>query len=92
MRGCWGCNRTSQKVNELLGGINSSGALAAFEKMEEKGRLLLRCSFGLNPLLLQIVLVVSEGVVGLAMTKSWTMLNARGRVDGVFSSDLSLLK
>lgn len=28
--------KTSQKVNELLGGLNTSGALAAFEKMEEK--------------------------------------------------------
>lgn len=31
------CNRTSQKVNEMLGNINTSSALAAFEKMEEKG-------------------------------------------------------
>lgn len=36
-RGIWIC-RTSQKVNEMLGNINTSGALAAFEKMEEKGR------------------------------------------------------
>ncbi|XP_002978623.2 probable membrane-associated 30 kDa protein, chloroplastic [Selaginella moellendorffii] len=28
--------RTSQKVNEMLGNINTSSALAAFEKMEEK--------------------------------------------------------
>ena len=28
---------TSQKVNEMLGSINTSSALAAFERMEEKG-------------------------------------------------------
>lgn len=29
--------RTATKVNEMLGNINTSSALSAFEKMEEKG-------------------------------------------------------
>lgn len=36
-------NRTSQKVNEMLGNINTSSALAAFDKMEEKGKYDLWC-------------------------------------------------
>lgn len=29
--------RTASKVNEMLGSVNTSSALSAFEKMEEKG-------------------------------------------------------
>jgi hypothetical protein len=29
--------RTSSKVSEMLGNVNTSNALSAFEKMEEKG-------------------------------------------------------
>jgi len=29
--------RTQQKVNEMLGNINTTSSFAAFEKMEEKG-------------------------------------------------------
>lgn len=31
-------SRTATKVNEMVGKVNTSGALAAFEKMEEKGK------------------------------------------------------
>ena len=30
--------RTATKVSEMVGKVNTSGALAAFEKMEEKGK------------------------------------------------------
>lgn len=33
-------HRTATKVSEMLGDVNTSGALSAFEKMEEKGILL----------------------------------------------------
>ncbi|XP_024367365.1 membrane-associated protein VIPP1, chloroplastic [Physcomitrium patens] len=42
--------KTSQKVNEMLGNINTSGALAAFEKMEEKVTALEAESEALNQL------------------------------------------
>ncbi|KAE8692381.1 Membrane-associated 30 kDa protein [Hibiscus syriacus] len=34
--------RTATKVNEMVGNVNTSSALSAFEKMEEKGELILR--------------------------------------------------
>lgn len=43
-----GIYRTASKVNEMLGTVNTSGALSAFERMEEKGKpLVLRfiCGF-----------------------------------------------
>lgn len=33
------CFRTATKVSEMLGNVNTSSALSAFEKMEEKGKL-----------------------------------------------------
>lgn len=30
--------RTATKVSEMLGNVNTSSALSAFEKMEEKGK------------------------------------------------------
>ncbi|KAG0561290.1 hypothetical protein KC19_9G052300 [Ceratodon purpureus] len=42
--------KTSQKVNEMLGNINTSSALAAFEKMEEKVSALEAESDALNQL------------------------------------------
>ena len=30
--------RTASKVNEMLGNVDTSNALAAFDKMEEKGK------------------------------------------------------
>lgn len=42
--------KTSQKVNEMLGNINTSSALAAFEKMEEKVTALEAESDALNQL------------------------------------------
>lgn len=32
-------SRTATKVSEMLGNVNTSSALSAFEKMEEKGYL-----------------------------------------------------
>lgn len=37
--------RTSTKVSEMLGNVNTSGALSAFEKMEEKGALFILSIF-----------------------------------------------
>ncbi|PPS01327.1 hypothetical protein GOBAR_AA19335 [Gossypium barbadense] len=36
--------RTATKVNEMVGNVNTSNALSAFEKMEEKGELILAFS------------------------------------------------
>lgn len=33
------CFRTQTKMNEMLGNVNTSNALSAFEKMEEKGKM-----------------------------------------------------
>lgn len=32
------CFRTATKVSEMVGNVNTSSALSAFEKMEEKGK------------------------------------------------------
>ena len=41
--------RTSNKVSEMLGNVNTSNALSAFEKMEEKGETFRLSESSLNP-------------------------------------------
>lgn len=47
--------RTATKVSEMLGNVNTSSALSAFEKMEEKGKFSNCCRFINSTILNHIV-------------------------------------
>jgi hypothetical protein len=51
--------RTATKVSEMLGNVNTSSALSAFEKMEEKGTLFMPDIFQTDLFLLLLKLPCS---------------------------------
>ena len=78
--------RTSNKVSEMLGNVNTSNALSAFEKMEEKGETFRLSESSLNPCIAHFELKKKKKNYNLGFFCIWPLLLPRPLKELSFNS------